>query len=618
MKKTLIASVLLLGLAVSCVNQSKIGSGRGFRAGAAAVNIDPLVLPVLRNGSFVQAQAAKVVQSLYARSLVLESGTERIAICVVDSCMLDRELCDQAKALASIKTGIRVDQILICATHTHGAPSAMRALGCGVDQEYTAFLWPKIAESIALAAQNVRPAKAAWAVTDAEHYTNCRRWIYLPHTMPTDPYGQVSVRAMMHPGHVNSATAGPAGPIDPDLTVLSIQDDAGRPLAMEEVKITFQRRMPDRKRQAWANSVTNEIKGLPKSQAEVLATEVLWIRDNPSEELKLQALRIGDLGITAIPNEVYGITGLKIKLQSPFTPTMNIGLANGSAGYIPPPEQHELGGYTTWPARTAGLEVGAEPGIMETLLTLLEQISGQPRRQPVEKQGAYVSGVMKARPSAYWAMDTISGRLVPDQTGNGNSAVLNPGYALFLPGPKSDAFSITERGNRSVHMAGGRMVATIPGLADHYSVSFWFWNAMPSDVRAVTGYCLSYGADGSSEGDHLGIGGIDFNQGKLVFFNGNTKKEILAGTSEIKFKQWHHVLLVRSGKKVNVCLDGASQPEISGEISMTRPAGSKLFVGRRSDNQFNFEGKIDEVAVFNRQLQPENEAVFSAHWRIND
>jgi hypothetical protein len=59
---------------------------------------------------------------------------------------------------------------------------------------------------------------------------------------------------------------------------------------------------------------------------------------------------------------------------------MNIELANGAEGYIPPPEQHKLGGYTTWPARTAGLEVGAEPRIVETLLSLLEEVSGQKRR----------------------------------------------------------------------------------------------------------------------------------------------------------------------------------------------------------------------------------------------
>ena len=93
---------------------------------------------------------------------------------------------------------------------------------------------------------------------------------------------------------------------------------------------------------------------LPRSRPEVLAMEVGWILENPAEELKLQALRVGDFGIATLPNEVYGLTGLKLKLQSPLATLMNIEPANGAVGYVPPPEQHHLGGYTTWPARTAG------------------------------------------------------------------------------------------------------------------------------------------------------------------------------------------------------------------------------------------------------------------------
>jgi len=62
----------------------------------------------------------------------------------------------------------------------------------------------------------------------------------------------------------------------------------------------------------------------------------------------LQTIGIGDLAITAIPNEVYGITGLKLKAQSPFKVTFNMGLANGAAGYIPPPNN------TTWAATPPG------------------------------------------------------------------------------------------------------------------------------------------------------------------------------------------------------------------------------------------------------------------------
>lgn len=701
--RSLGAACVLAMLATAAWVWVRVQSVGDIRAGAAAVNIDPPTLPVLRNGGFLQKVANRVVQPLFARSLVLEGGGERIAICVVDTCMVDRELCDRAKALARERTGIREDRILISATHTHSAPSAMRALGCPADPEYPAFLVPKIAESIEEAAAVVRPARAGWAVADAGHYTNCRRWIYLPHKMREDPFGRISVRAMMHPGHANPDTAGPSGPIDPDLTVLSLQDREGRPLAvlgnfsmhyygatelssdftgevcrlleeslgkgagegtpfvalmsqgtsgdlhfmdyalpadqqpfkgkpdgfarycrgladlaleavrgaehlpglslaMAEARLPLKRRFPDEARLAWAAPIVAGIQGVPKDQREVYAMEAQWIRDHPEAELKLQAIRIGDWGIAAMPNEVYGITGLKIKMQSPLRPMMNIELANGAEGYIPPPEQHHLGGYTTWPARTAGLEVDAEPKIVDAALGLLEDVSGKLRREARVARGAGAAQVLGAGPWAYWAMDLHGGTRVPDATGQGRDAVLERGYALFLPGPGGEAFSPAECGNRAVHFAGGRMRADLPELGDRYSVSFWFWNAMPHDARPVVGYLFSRGADGSSEGDHLGIDGRASTRGRLLFYNGDTRREALVGRTELELKRWYHVALEREGSRIRVYLDGDPRAEIDAEATVTRPGKSVLFVGGRSDGMFGFEGKIDEVAVFGRAL----------------
>src|SRR4030095_15703133 len=154
---------------------------------------------------------------------------------------------------------------------------------------------------------------------------------------------------------------------------------------MAERKLTLNFRVPDEARLKWAKDITGKLGDrLPQSQPEIYAAEAIHLHKRPTAELKLQALRIGDLGITAIPNEVFAISGLKLKAQSPLTPTFNIELANGAEGYIPPPEQHALGGYTTWAARTAGLEVQAEPRIVETLLDLLEEVGGKPRRSLME------------------------------------------------------------------------------------------------------------------------------------------------------------------------------------------------------------------------------------------
>ena len=79
---------------------------------------------------------------LYARALVLDDGTTRIALVVCDSCMIPRELLDEAKRRASQATGIPTDHMLISATHTHTAPTVAGVFQSDPDKEY-AETWHK-------------------------------------------------------------------------------------------------------------------------------------------------------------------------------------------------------------------------------------------------------------------------------------------------------------------------------------------------------------------------------------------------------------------------------------------------------------------------------------------
>src|SRR4051794_31537033 len=90
-----------------------------LRAGASAVDVSPSKLPVIVNGGFLEATADKINDPPHARAIVLDDGTTRLAIVVVDSCMMPRDLLDRAKELAHEATGIPIDRILISATHTH-------------------------------------------------------------------------------------------------------------------------------------------------------------------------------------------------------------------------------------------------------------------------------------------------------------------------------------------------------------------------------------------------------------------------------------------------------------------------------------------------------------------
>jgi hypothetical protein len=305
---------------------------------------------------------------------------------------------------------------------------------------------------------------------------------------------------------------------------------------------------------------------------------------DPVRELKLQAVRIGDLGIAAIPNEVFAITGLKIKAQSPLPATFNIELANGAEGYIPPPEQHRLGGYTTWPARTAALEVEAEPKIVEALLQLLETVAGRPRRTAVETSGVYVRSVLASRPEAYWRMNEFSAPAAIDVTRRHRGAYQKE-VAFYLPGPQTAAFSGSEV-NRAVHLAGGWFAAQTGRLASTYSVEMWFWNGLPDDVRATTAHLITRGSD------QLVIAGQGTSAGRLVFRG-------TAGATKVSPRFWNHLALVRDDRSARVYLNG--RLEIT--ASVPGDAGGELFIGGHEGTAETLEGKIDEVAVYSRALK---------------
>jgi hypothetical protein len=352
---------------------------------------------------------------------------------------------------------------------------------------------------------------------------------------------------------------------------------------------------------------------LPKTTTEVYAREQIILDERKSTRIVVQALRIGDVAIATTPNETYALTGLKLKLQSPLKKTMVIELANGGDGYIPPPEQYLLGGYNTWPARSAGLEIQAEPKIVAALLELLEDVAGRPRRDFRQSRGPASAALLQAKPAACWRLDELAGPWAVDATGGNRDAVYEPAVAYFLEGPRSGAFCTDGETNRAAHFAGGRLRSRIANLADDYSISLWLWNGMPVDARAVSGWIFSRGRDHGlgPHGDHLGIGGTAGHAGKLIILHGNEADgaELAVGRTQIERWTWNHVVFVRDGGTVRVYLNGDSRPEIDAKSPAGFPADlDRLFFAGRCDNQSNWEGRLDEIAVFNRALSAEEVA----------
>ncbi len=149
------------------------------------------------------------------------------------------------------------------------------------------------------------------------------------------------------------------------------------PLSIQETEIELGVRRPSADEIKRAQALLDEagegpLRGMPA----IYAHETMDLAKYPETiSAKLQAIRIGNLGIVTTPCETFVETGLAIKQQSPLKPTFTIELANGYNGYLPTPEQHALGGYETWRAKSSYLVEEAEPQIRRVLLELLQGFS---------------------------------------------------------------------------------------------------------------------------------------------------------------------------------------------------------------------------------------------------
>ena len=135
-------------------------------------------------------------------------------------------------------------------------------------------------------------------------------------------------------------------------------------------------RKPTEEQLAYARKILDKPEDTPKyhRRERVYANRVLDLNKSPDNiSIVLQAFRIGDVSVCAIPFEVFVEIGLELKQRSPFSRTFTISHANGSSGYLPTAAQHKLGGYETW-LGTNRVEFHAAERIVKNLLTMLHQM----------------------------------------------------------------------------------------------------------------------------------------------------------------------------------------------------------------------------------------------------
>lgn len=159
-----------------------------------------------------------------------------------------------------------------------------------------------------------------------------------------------------------------------------------------------------------------------------------------------------------------------------------------------------------------------------------------------------------------------------------------------------------------------RLAGSFAESSESYSLSFWFRNSIKNDSRPITAYLFSRAKmdDKSLPGDHLGIGGNHEKDrsGKLFVFNGNDKKETVAGSTVIVPDSWNHIVLVRSEKRIRVHLNG--QLEIDADLDPTFGSSLQYCLANRSDQFAPLQGNIGEVALFDRDLSDDEAQLLHA------
>jgi neutral ceramidase len=229
MKRTLLTwSALLLAPlgGLSAADNSTL------RAGAAAVDITPKQFPLNMPGGFSTNPASGAHDPLHSRALVLDDGKTTLAMVVVDNLGAGPDVLDEAKAIAAARTGMAADKMLISSTHTHsGASAGAREGSPAAAVAYRKVFVEGVAESIVKAHAALRPAAIGAAAHPLPDEVFNRRWYLKPGKMPLNPYGKIDT-VKMNPGTSPDVLDRPAGPTDPDITIISVQDAKRKPLAL--------------------------------------------------------------------------------------------------------------------------------------------------------------------------------------------------------------------------------------------------------------------------------------------------------------------------------------------------------------------------------------------------
>lgn len=220
--------------AVTVCGSWATSASAGMKAGAGIADISPTVFPAPVNGSMSANFATAITDPMHARSLAIQDAAGReIIFCVVDACLIPRDVCEAVKDIVVAKTGVAREGLLISATHTHSAAAMTAAFQSDPDPDYVKALPPRIAAAMIAAHDHLEEAEVGWGFGSDPTQVFNRRWFVKDGQEYENPFDITTDKARMNPGAVSTGVSVPTGPVDQDVAVLAARSKSdGRPLGL--------------------------------------------------------------------------------------------------------------------------------------------------------------------------------------------------------------------------------------------------------------------------------------------------------------------------------------------------------------------------------------------------
>ena len=186
-----------------------------LRAGFAQTDITPAVGAEVPGG-FEKSFNKGVHDPLWVEAACFERAGEKLAVVGVDLIMIPAEVVSAARAQAGARCGISAENIMVAASHTHNGGPVVDCFRVARDAAYCGLVAERIADTVVKAAENMVEARVGAGSGREDSVGFNRRFKMKDGTVRT------------HPGKMNPDIVASAGPIDPEVAVIGVQDVQGR------------------------------------------------------------------------------------------------------------------------------------------------------------------------------------------------------------------------------------------------------------------------------------------------------------------------------------------------------------------------------------------------------